>query len=109
MVPTIRKRRATRHFSGGMVVAEFAAMKWGLLLSTLLLLPGCYTLADEARARAVVDLDCPSERIETYHGAGGVTVARGCDAWTQYKCFTARSGPVCIHESAAQVNATPSP
>ncbi|HYQ45821.1 MAG TPA: hypothetical protein VER11_27810 [Polyangiaceae bacterium] len=84
-------------------------MKWGLLALTLFLLPGCYTLADEARARAAVDLQCPSDKIETYHAAGNVTVARGCDVWTEYKCFTARSGPVCIREASAQVNTTPSP
>jgi hypothetical protein len=78
-------------------------MKWGLLW-TLFLLSGCYTVADEARARAAYDLNCPSEQIETYHAAGGSTVARGCGVWTQYRCFTTRAEPVCIREAAAQIH-----
>ena len=92
----------------GMVVARFERMKWGLL-SVMFFLPGCYTLADEARARAAYDLSCPSEQIETYHAVGGVTVARGCGAWTEYRCFMARGEPVCVREAAAQVHPSTEP
>ena len=98
----MRKAVGEASASDGMVVARFERMKWGLL-SALFLLSGCYTLADEARARAAYDLSCPREQIETYHAVGGVTVARGCGAWTEYRCFMARGGPVCAREAAAQI------
>ena len=56
----------------GMLVAQLERMKWGLL-SVLFFLSGCYTMADEARARATYDLGCPSDEIETYHAVGGTT------------------------------------
>lgn len=32
-----------------------------------------------------------------------MVVARGCDAWTEYTCFSSRRGPVCIREGPARV------
>lgn len=83
-------------------------MKWGSLL-VLLLLPGCYTLADAARERAAYDLRCPSDKIDTYHAVGGTTVARGCGAWTEYQCFATRGGPHCIRDATAQINTSAPP
>jgi len=73
----------------------------------LLLTSGCGmlvgpTIADAAKARAAVDLNCPSESIGTYRAAGGSVVARGCGAWTQYACFYSRREPVCIPEPPAR-------
>jgi len=86
-----------------MLIARFGRMKWGLA-SALFFLTGCYSLADEARARAAYDLGCPSEQIATYHSVGGTTVARGCGVWTEYRCFTTRAEVVCVREAAAQVH-----
>jgi len=74
-----------------------------------LLLSGCASRTDEARSRAVSDLNCPYERIYSYAAAHGVVVARGCGAWTEYECFrtSTRWGgeAVCVREAPAQVNA----
>lgn len=74
----------------------------------LLLTSGCGiltgpTIADAAKARATIDLNCPSDNIGTYRAAGGSVVARGCGAWTQYACFYSRREPVCTPEPAARV------
>jgi hypothetical protein len=76
--------------------------------AALLLVSGCGmlggpTVYDAAKARAAVDLNCPSESIGTYRAAGGSVVARGCGAWTQYACFYSRREPVCAPEPRAQV------
>ena len=73
-----------------------------------LMLSGCAmlrgpTVYDAAKARAEVDLGCPSESIGTYRAAGGSVVARGCGAWTQYACFYSRGEPVCTPVARAQV------
>ena len=81
------------------------AFSWpGLLLMT----SGCAmlggpTIADAAKARAAVDLNCPSESIGTYRAAGGSVVARGCGAWTEYACSYSHREPVCVPEPAAHV------
>jgi len=83
---------------------------WVSPVKTLLLLgawlSGCSlypTVGAVAKARAATDLNCPLDRISTYRASGGVVVARGCDTWTEYTCFTSRSGPVCIREAPARV------
>lgn len=73
-----------------------------------LLISGCGVLGgptvyDAAKARAAVDLNCPSESVATYRAAGGSVVARGCGAWTKYACFYSRREPVCTPEARAQV------
>ena len=86
------------------------AFSWTWLL---LLASGCGilagpTIADAAKARAAVDLNCPSESIGTYRAAGGSVVARGCGAWTQYACFYSRRDPVCVPEAPARTVPDPS-
>jgi hypothetical protein len=85
--------------------AYLAAMKVGVLLS-MFWLSGCVNLADVARERGAADLKCPSDQISTYRAADGAVVARGCDAWTEYQCFFVRTGPICVREAPAQVNAS---
>jgi len=83
-------------------------MKLGILL--VLLLPACASGVDEARSRAVTDLNCPYEGIYSYTAAHGEVVARGCGAWTEYQCFRTGRGlgeAVCVREAPAQVNIDP--
>lgn len=92
-----------------MAVADARVMTLGLLaLSlTLGLVAGCTTMQDVARARAVTDLRCPSERISVYDAAHNATVARGCGAWTQYQCFVTRTRLVCVRDAPVTLNASP--
>ena len=77
-----------------------ALLLLGAWLSGCSLFP---TVGAVAQARAATDLNCPLDRISTYGAGGGVVVARGCDAWTEYTCFSSRTGPVCIREAPARV------
>ncbi|MEO7036201.1 MAG: hypothetical protein ABI548_19835 [Polyangiaceae bacterium] len=80
-------------------------MKVGLL--SVFLCAGCVTQWDVARARAVTDLHCPAEQIESYNAVDGSTVARGCGAWAQYECFSTRTRVVCVREAPAQLHGAP--
>src|SRR6185369_13488482 len=67
----------------------------------------CVGATEVVRARAIKDLNCPSEQISVYEAADEATVARGCGAWTEYQCFNTRSRVVCVREAPAQLNGAP--
>ena len=66
------------------------------------------SLAQTARARGVTDLDCPADHVTAYRAQGGVYVARGCERWIGYACYSDRAaGAVCVPQADPHPHRTP--
>jgi hypothetical protein len=66
------------------------------------------SLAQTARARGATDLDCPAELVTAYRAQGGVYVARGCERWIGYACYSDRgAGAVCTPQAEPHPHPTP--